>query len=196
MRWLARWTFCVSVLFANFAAADSRFFAHVGLFTEHLLSVAGQNNGSAGVTGGNYGFLGLGLKTSFPLLGGAWFILPSVSYTATGRTLNDDAGKVNIWSLVVPFGTPVAFFDFKMGPGILYYQYRGYGGQTTLTNDTGSTSVYFPPADSVTAKVMFWDFGLGIDIGSALRFDLDIYINGILSLRRDFNLSTRLAYFF
>lgn len=148
--------------------------------------------------GGTYPQLTIGAAVPAGFLGSNLQIMPTLAYTMPGRLLNDDAGRVNIWTLTLPVTAVVAFFDFKLGLGMMFSQYRGNGGQSTLSDspDSSGTTTYYRPRDSVTSKTFLTDIGMGIDFGGGLRMDLDVYINGILSLKRDFSLATQLAYFF
>lgn len=207
MRIRRTWTFLLSgfltLFFAWFArlphaAAADGVFVSTGLLGTHVMSASGERSGRAGWAGGTYPQLGVGAKLPFPLLGGAWYVMPGLSYTVMGRELNDNAGKVNIWSLGLPFGTTVTFFDFKLGVGMFFYQYRGSGGTITLPDsaDGSTTATYYRPHDSVTSKIFYTSLGAGVPLGDSFRFDLDVYINGILSLKRDFSFGAQLAYFF
>jgi hypothetical protein len=175
--------------------ADTRFMALTGILVEHPMSVSGEASGAAGVAGATYAQIGVGLRAPMPIFGGNWFFQPSLTYTVPGRLLNDGAGRVNIWALALPFSGNLSVFEFKVGPGILFYQYKGAGGTEDLPNG-GTTTTYYRPSDSVTSKVTFLDLGLGAAIGEKFRLDVDLYINGLLSLRRDFSLVAQAGYFF
>jgi hypothetical protein len=189
---------CAVVFASHFARAENGFFIGAGVLGQHIMSASGEVTGQAGTMGGTYPQMSIGGAFPAAFLGSNLQIMPTLSYTMPGRILNDDAGRMNVWTFSVPVMATMSFFDFKLGLGMMFSQYRGAGGQSTLPDspDSSGTATYYRPRDSVTSKTFLTDIGMGFDFGGGVRLDLDVYINGILSLKRDFSLAGQLAYFF
>ncbi|MEQ1878203.1 MAG: hypothetical protein ABL958_16295 [Bdellovibrionia bacterium] len=190
---------CALILFFTpVAKAETGFFIGAGMLGQHVYSVSGDETGKEGLMGGTYPQASIGFGMSAALISANLQFMPTLSYTMPGRLLNDDAGRVNVWTVALPFMAKVAFFDFKLGIGMQFSQYRGNGSTSTLPDapDGSGTATYYRPRDSVTSKTFLTDIGAGFDFGGGVRLDLDLYINGILSLKRDFSLAAGLAYFF
>lgn len=127
-----------------------------------------------------------------------WFWAPQLSYTVIPRSLTGDTGKVTLMHLGLPFGKNFeswSGWDWYVGPGLIYYEYKGAGGTKVMNNGT-STANFAIPGNSSTVKKITWNAGAGFSFGAS-RLDIAVIFENFFSnKKRTQNLALAYTYGF
>lgn len=81
-------------------------------------------------------------------------------------------------------------FSLKLYPGMMFYTIKGKGG-TVVQNNGLSTATFSLPADSSTAKMIFFGATASLDF-SIYRLDIGAICTGLASERRTFHLLSQM----
>lgn len=94
----------------------------------------------------------------------------------------DSGSTISVTMLSVPFIFKQSSVDWILGSGILLYEIDGTGGTISLNNG-GGTSTFLLPNETRTAKLLYAEAGVGIDIKTNYRLETSLLFTGILAER-------------
>lgn len=119
-------------------------------------------------------------------------ISPVLGYTVFGHKSVDGGEKSTYLPFALRINKSFGLFDFRFGPGVLFYSISGAGG-TSVQSNGSSTTTYALPSNSTTSRLLFFDMGTGINF-DPFRVDLDGLISGTFSSRRAVSLMLTVSY--
>lgn len=187
---------CALLLWPTWAHAytDGAFSAGLGYFTENNFGKITKVDSAASTTFGTATYPLL-LKYDISIFPGTFFS-PAFTYTILDRKDAADSAKVNIWHLMLPFGSNFYNdnFDWSVGVGLLNRKIQGKGGTVQLDNGTG-TATFALPGRTVESRTITFNMGSAFVYGPS-RFALDLMIEGLTSEKRSFDIMFSYAYAF
>lgn len=113
----------------------------------------------------------------------SWQFYPQLIFTPLSRKTEDDALGIRTFSFQVPVVYQYDRYHFKAGAGFLLQHNSALGGSVDLPNGISTQTFYKPEKSSF---IFLWSliFGVGLDIDTNIRTDLDLVLTGVLSTKR------------
>lgn len=191
------WIFAVGVVslfISNFDARadegdEKSLYLGAGLLVLDPGYLTNKSTGATSLTTALYSELALTGRFN---LNPQWGISPLINYTPFGHKSPDGGEKTTLLAIGARLYRNLGQFDFKLGPGMLFYTVSGSGGSVSLNNGAGTTSFGIPSTSS-TARMLYIDAGFGIDF-SFCRLDIDALITGTFSARRATDIVASLSF--
>lgn len=172
-------------------AAESKegIYASAGLFFQNMLKVSSGPTASRSTFGETFlpDFV-FGYRVD------RWF--PTLGLTIPGNKGNDGEVRRTILRIDLPYLFPTSKeLEWKAGLGYMVYQLKSDGATVSLRN--GSTfSNFYVPAGTQSGSQFYVMGGAAYVFDKGFRADLDLLLGGILTTKRNVNLSLRGGYVF
>lgn len=185
------WLAIVFCLPSSTVAAESKegIYASAGLFFQNMLKVSSGPTASRSTVGETFlpDFV-FGYRVD------RWF--PTLGLTIPGNKGNDGEMKRTILRIDLPYLFPTSNeLEWKAGLGYMIYQLKSDGATVSLRNGS-SFSNFYVPAGTQSGSQFYLMGGAAYVFNNGFRADVDLLLGGILTTKRNVNLSLRGGYVF